>query len=80
MGDQVKLVNPAYETTKSLKELLARKGLLMKEEKKEPVYEYYVSDAVERFISFADGVLPCNVSEENVNSIDIESYELGKDN
>lgn len=74
MGEQVKLVNPAYETTKSLKELLAKQGLLMSEENRDPVYEYYVSDAVERFIAFADGVLPCNVNEENVKSVDIESY------
>ncbi len=74
MGEQVKLVNPAYETTKSLKKLLLEKGMLCNERTKEPVYEYYVSDAVERFIAFADGVLPCNVSEENVKSIDIEAF------
>lgn len=74
MGEQVKLVNPAYETTKSLRELLLENNLLLQEENENPIYEYYVSDAVERFVSFADGVLPCNVSEENVKSIDIESY------
>ena len=74
MGENVKLVNPAYETTKSLKKLLTEKGLLSVEKKGEPNYEYYVSDAVERFISFADGVLPCNVNEENVQSIDIEEF------
>ncbi len=74
MGEEVKLVNPAYETTKSLKTLLAERGILSKEKNREPIYEYYVSDAVERFISFADDVLPCNVNEENVQSIDIEEY------
>lgn len=75
VGEKVKLVNPAYETTRSLKQLLTERDLLSKEQNQEPKYEYYVSDAVERFISFADGVLPCNVNEENVKSIDIEGYE-----
>lgn len=74
MGDKVKLVNPAYETTKRLKALLDEKGLLNKEYHQVPKHEYYVSDAVERFIAFADEVLPCTVSEENVKSVDIESY------
>lgn len=73
MGDKVKLVNPAYETTRSLKELLQRKGLF-NTSGKQPDYCYYVSDAVEHFISFSDKVLPCNVDEKNVKSIDIEQF------
>lgn len=70
MGDSVKLVNPAYETAKSLKELLTKLGLLNTCAK--PSYEYYVSDGVEKFITFADRVLPCSVTDANV--VDIESY------
>lgn len=73
MGDSVKLVNPAYETARSLKELLLKKKLL-NNAKEQPNYHYYVSDAVEHFISFADKVLPCNVDESNVESVDIEQY------
>ena len=35
-------------------------------------YDYCVSDGVEKFISFADNVLPCHVEKTTV--IDIESY------
>ena len=65
------LVNPAFETAKSLKELLTEQGLLNISRKK-PEYEYYVSDGVEKFIAFADSVLPCHVTDTQV--VDIESY------
>ena len=71
MGEEVRLVNPAYETAKSLKELLAEQGILNTKKHKSE-YEYYVSDGVEQFVSFADRVLPCHVTETTV--IDIESY------
>ena len=71
MGDSVHLVNPAFETAKSLKELLTEQGLLNTSRKK-PEYEYYVSDGVEKFIAFADSVLPCHVTDTQV--VDIESY------
>lgn len=71
VGEKVKLVNPAYETAKSLKELLREQEILAPPES--PVkYEYYVSDGVEKFISFADSVLPCHVEKTTV--VDIESY------
>lgn len=71
IGENVKLVNPAYETAKSLKELLKNHELLNSDNIK-PGYEYYVSDGAEKFIVFADDVLPCHVKDTNV--IDIESY------
>ena len=71
MGEEVHLVNPAYETAKSLKELLAEQGILNTKKHKSE-YEYYVSDGVDQFISFADRVLPCHVTDTTV--IDIESY------
>jgi glutamate racemase len=71
MGEEVRLVNPAFETAKSLKDLLTEQGLL-NEKQHRPEYEYYVSDGVESFISFADSVLPCHVTDTRV--IDIESY------
>lgn len=71
MGEDVILVNPAYETAKCLKELLTKQRLL-NQKKKKSEYEYYVSDGVEQFISFADRVLPCHVTETTV--VDIESY------
>ena len=71
MGDGVTLVNPAYETAKELKNILAKNDLL-NEGKKNPGYEFYVSDGVDKFKSFADRVLPINVGEVQV--VDIESY------
>lgn len=71
MGNEVRLVNPAFETAKCLKELLAENNMLNQSNKK-PEYEYYVSDGVDKFISFADSVLPCHVTDTRV--IDIESY------
>lgn len=71
MGENVNLVNPAFETAKSLKEMLIEQNLL-NEEMHKPQYEYYVSDGVDKFISFADSVLPCRVI--NTTVVDIESY------
>jgi glutamate racemase len=71
MGDSVQLINPAFETAKSLKELLAEQDML-NTTKHKAQYEYYVSDGVDQFISFADSVLPCHVTETKV--VNIESY------
>ncbi len=74
MGEGVKLVNPAYETAKCLKTLLAEKNLLsgVGLDEKEPTYDYYVSDGVDKFISFAEDVLSCHVGQAKV--VDIEAY------
>lgn len=70
MGKDVTLINPAYETAKELKNILAENGLLCSE--KAPSYEFYVSDGVDKFKSFADKVMPIHV--DTVNVVDIESY------
>ncbi len=71
MGKKVNLVNPAFETAKSLKELLTEQKML-NNSKAKPSYEYYVSDGVDKFISFADNVLPYHVTTTQI--VDIESY------
>lgn len=71
MGEDVKLVNPAYETAKSLKELLTRQDLLNTGLERGH-YSYYVSDGVDNFITFADRVLPCDVKMTSL--VNIESY------
>lgn len=71
MGTGVNLVNPAYETAKSLKVLLAERGMLNKSGNMAQ-YEFYVSDGVDKFAAFADQVLPYHVERANV--VDIESY------
>jgi glutamate racemase len=71
VGEKVKLVNPAYETAKSLKEMLKTKDLLASGDC-EVKHKFFVSDGVEQFLSFADAVLPCRV--ENTTVVDIEAY------
>lgn len=71
MGDEVTLVNPAFETARSLREMLDEKGLLA-DNTVEPNYEFYVSDGIDKFKIFADKVLPVNV--DKVEIVNIESY------
>ena len=60
MGENVTLVNPAYETAKELKYVLEDAHILRKyEEKEAPVYKFYVSDGAEKFRQFANSILPC---------------------
>lgn len=74
MGDEVVLVNPAYETALELRHLLAEKGLLRdggqgcQGEK----YCFYVSDAADKFTRFATAILPEQVKE--TVQINIEEY------
>lgn len=71
MGPDVTLINPAYETAKELKNILSAKKLLNSKDNT-PSYSFYVSDGVDKFKSFANDVLPINLS--TVNVVDIESY------
>ena len=58
MGDQVQLVNPAYETSLALKQLLIEQDLLNQGSVEEEFpYRFYVSDAAEKFKSFANSIL-----------------------
>lgn len=71
VGEEVKLVNPAYETAKSLKEMLKEKDLLASGNSRVQ-HQFFVSDGVEQFLSFADSILPCHVEKTTV--VDIEAY------
>ncbi|MDO4553529.1 MAG: glutamate racemase [Lachnospiraceae bacterium] len=72
LGDKIKLVNPAYETAKSLKEMLISKKIL-NTSGEEVHHEYYVSDMTDQFTSFADRVLPFSV--DKIRVVNIEKYE-----
>lgn len=70
VGEDVKLVNPAYETAIELKQVLMQAGI----ENTEPAgeHKFYVSDGADKFKRFANTILPCEVVEtEDVN---IESF------
>lgn len=75
MGDDVVLVNPAYETAIELKELLSERGMLREEEEEKEQgekYQFFVSDLAERFTTFASSILPNEV--KGTKKIDIEQY------
>lgn len=72
MGETVKLVNPAYETAQELKRLLAEyqminDGSMIHEA---PKYQFYVSDAAEKFKDFANSILPCEIEEARLIHIE----------
>ena len=73
LGEGVQLINPAYETARTLKQLLEEQDLLNKEDGfSKNQYEFYVSDAAEKFMKFADSILPYDV--DTTKLIPIEEY------
>lgn len=71
MGPEVNLVNPAYETAISLNTLL-QQNHIQADENTQPEYEFYVSDAEEKFKSFANSIMPFHT--DMINQINIEEY------
>ncbi|MBR2591946.1 MAG: glutamate racemase [Oscillospiraceae bacterium] len=72
MGDQVRLVNPAYETAVELKEMLGREDMLTEVRDGMPKHRFYVSDGAEKFEIFANSILPYDIRKTQV--VDIEGY------
>lgn len=74
MGEEVTLVNPAYETAIALKRLLAEKDLL--NEVAPPLgsnpYQFYVSDGAEKFKQFANSIIKYGIL--SAKTINIEKY------
>lgn len=70
IGDSVTLVNPAYETAKTLKEALSQHELLCTQSSAS--HQFFVSDGAEKFKAFANTILPCDVVE--TGDINIEQY------
>ncbi len=71
LGDSVQLVNPAYETARTLKNMLLEQGM-QNDSGRSGSYCFYASDSTERFKKFADSILPCKV--EYTEQIAIERY------
>ncbi len=71
VGEGVTLVNPAYETTRELKELL-RKNDIINDAEGVPEHEFYVSDSVHKFARFAASLL--HIENLSAEIIDIEEY------
>ncbi len=70
MGPEVTLVNPAFETAVGLGRLLEEDGLISDDSNL--TYEFYVSDAAEKFESFAGSIMPFRA--DMIHKIDIEEY------
>lgn len=71
VGDGIKLVNPAYETARSLKEVLVGNHLENDSAVKSN-HRFYVSDGADKFKKFAKTILPCEVIE--TKDVNIENY------
>lgn len=72
VGDNVTLINPAYETAKMLEKMLDENDLRSHIGNGEN--EFYVSDSAERFKKMAASILPCDIDE--VGYVNIEKYEV----
>lgn len=73
MGEKIRIVNPAYETALDLRELLQKQGMENDGTgDRVSQYEFFVSDAAEKFRKFANTVMPFDVPETNV--VNIEGY------
>ncbi len=70
-GEKVLIVNPAYETAMDLKKVLAERGI-ENLSGKAASYEFYVSDAAEKFTRFANGILSYDVAATRL--VNIEEY------
>ncbi|HEX3020997.1 MAG TPA: glutamate racemase, partial [Lachnospiraceae bacterium] len=69
-GESVRLVNPAYETARSLKRMLAKYNI--ESLSTQTNHKFFVSDGAEKFKVFANTILPCEVVE--TKDINIEQY------
>ncbi len=75
MGENVTLINPAYETALELKELLNEKNMAREaheDESSTEKYQFYVSDNAKKFTDFATAILPEEVKDTTF--INIEAY------
>lgn len=74
MGNEVRLVNPAYETARELKKLLSKNNLLNGQAPGlgTNMHRFFVSDAAERFQEFANSILKYGILSAKV--INIEDY------
>ncbi|MDR0949224.1 MAG: glutamate racemase [Lachnospiraceae bacterium] len=74
LGKNVTVINPAYETAQSLRQMLGDADLLRK---KKPAlgdtqYQFYVSDMAEKFQNFANSIIKYGIL--SAKAVDIEEY------
>lgn len=72
LGEKIQIVNPAYETAMDLKALLEEQDMVNDGGGEHGQCAFYVSDAAEKFQSFANSVMPFYIASTSV--IEIEEY------
>lgn len=72
LGDNIHLVNPAFETAQDVKRMLESEDLLNDQANDKVQYEFYVSDLVDKFSGFANSILPFDIA--STKKINIEEY------
>ncbi len=72
VGEKVKLVNPAKETAKDLKQILEDNNMLRDDVEEVPKYEYYVSDIPEKFAAIAEEFLKKEI--DDIKNVEIQQY------
>ena len=72
VGDDITLVNPAYETAKSLEKVLERDDMLA--DIQAPLHKFFVSDSATRFKKLAGSILPCDI--DYVELVNVEKYGI----
>ena len=74
IGEEVTLVNPAFETALELKAMLQERGLLNQEAPKlgSNQYQFYVSDAASKFKQFANSIIKYGIL--SAKTVNIEDY------
>ncbi len=72
LGDSVSLVNPAYETARTLERMLDELDL-KNPSTAEPVYQFYASDSTDGIRRIAERILP-DCMDFSVQAVSIEEY------
>ncbi|MDR2888512.1 MAG: glutamate racemase [Lachnospiraceae bacterium] len=74
VGENVNLVNPAYETARELKEMLKQGGLISNNEAGlgSDRYRFYVSDGADKFKNFANSIIKYGIL--TAKTVNIEEF------
>jgi glutamate racemase len=74
LGPDVTVINPAYETARSLRHMLENADLLRKQKPAlgDTQYQFYVSDMAEKFQNFANSIIKYGIL--SAKAVNIEEY------
>lgn len=72
LGENIHLVNPAYETALDVKKLLEENDIVNESMSGEMNHNFYVSDLAEKFQEFANTIMPVDI--DSTQKINIEEY------